>query len=98
VLVYSGVTNCYNLEEKMEKITMSIIKTGSPAVYAPIEMWVRENELGLQVGLDDYLQTLVANIGNPAFILTQAGLLKALREASATTVVAMKNETIKLAI
>lgn len=82
----------------MEKHTMSIIKSGSPAVYAPIDMWIRDNEVGIQMGLDDYLQTLVAIIGNPTFLVTQAGLLKSMREASSIVIASMKADTIKLSI
>lgn len=53
-------------------------KWHSPEILA----YVNNEEIGLSIKLDDYLQALVAEIGNPTFIVTQAQLLAKLRAAS----------------
>ena len=50
--------------------------------YPEILAYVSNQEIGLQINLDDYLQALVAEIGNPSLLLTQTKLLAKLRAAS----------------
>lgn len=47
-----------------------------------IKVWVNREEIGLQVGIDDYLAALAREIGNPATMLTQAQLLARIRAAA----------------
>lgn len=47
-----------------------------------IKVWVNHEHIGLQVGIDDYLVALAAEIGNPAIVLTRAQLLTRMRAAA----------------
>lgn len=47
-----------------------------------IKVRVNHEAIGLQIRIDDYLVALVAEIGNPAMMLTQAQLLARLRGAA----------------
>ena len=53
-------------------------KWNNPAIFA----WVNNESIGMGMSLDDYLAAVVQEIGNPTFIMTQAGLLAALKKAS----------------
>lgn len=77
-------------------IKVSVVKLGGPIKAAPIEMWVTDEEVGLKVSLDDYLDGLVQQVGNPAAILTMAGLRQRLAEASDKVVRTMKQKTVEL--
>lgn len=79
------------------RFAVSIIKTGGPAQVAPIEMWVKDFEVGLQISLTDYLDALATEIGSPTFLITQTGLRAAMDKASAAVVLSMKVESVKVA-
>jgi hypothetical protein len=75
----------------------SIIKVGGAYAPAPIEMWVTLDEVGIRMALDDFLNALAAEVGNPTLLVTQAQLLKRLQTATQNIAAAMKNETHKVA-
>lgn len=59
------------------------VVTKSRKWHSPeIRAYVNDEEIGLSIKLDDYLQALVAEIGNPLLIMTQSALLSKLRAAS----------------
>lgn len=49
---------------------------------APITIDVADNTIALSVNLSDFLKAVVAEVGNPALIVTQAQLLAKLTAAS----------------
>lgn len=63
---------------------------------APITVDVTDTDISISQPLDDYLIALAAEIGNPAFILTEASLLSNLRKAALAVNAVMKNETSKV--
>ena len=64
-------------------MTTKTVITKSRKWHSPeILAYANNEEIGLSIKLDDYLQALVAEIGNPTFIVTQAQLLAKLRAAS----------------
>ena len=80
-----------------KKTTISVIKSGGPHQAAPIQLWVEENEVGIRISLEDYLNHLVDNLGNPALIFTASALRNKLQIASDTIIQSMKAETGKIA-
>jgi hypothetical protein len=77
------------------RFTLSVIKTGGPVTIAPIEMWVRDNELGLQISLDDFLIGLTEGVGTPNLIFTKASLLSKMKATADQLVTTMKMESRK---
>lgn len=64
-------------------MTTKTIITKSRKWHSPeILAYVTDDEIGLVMKLDDYWRAIVAEIGNPTFIVTQAQLLAKLRAAS----------------
>jgi hypothetical protein len=47
-----------------------------------ISVAITDAEIGLSMDLQDYLKALSAEIGSPAMLMTQAGLLKKMQDAS----------------
>lgn len=58
-----------------------------------VETYVTHKEIGVQIDLDDFLQALVAEIGNPTFLLTKKQLTKALQAAADSTIDEMASHT-----
>lgn len=52
-----------------------------------------DTEITVQMSLAEFVQTLSQEVGNPAFLLTEAGLRKALIEAADRVIEGMKAET-----
>ena len=61
-----------------KSIVVKARKWNNPQIIA----WVNNESIGMGMNLPDYLNALVTEIGNPAFILTQAQLLAKLQAAS----------------
>jgi tRNA A37 threonylcarbamoyladenosine synthetase subunit TsaC/SUA5/YrdC len=78
------------------KTSLSVVKLGGAHANAPIEMWISANEVGIRMPLDEFIRALVAKVGNPSLVMTQAQLKAKLDAAAAEIVAGMKTETIKI--
>lgn len=58
-----------------------------------IETFITTAEVGASISLDDFIEAVVADIGNPTMLLTKAALKAKLEEASARVLHEMKLAT-----
>jgi hypothetical protein len=61
-----------------------------------IRIQVSVEGVSIAMELEDFLQAMVQETGNPAVVMTQAGLLKRLRLAADRVVMGMKTETARI--
>lgn len=76
-----------------EKRAVSVVKLGGAYEHAPIEMWITGDEVGIRMALDSFITALVAKVGNPALVFTQAKLQAKLAAAAEEIVSQMKAQT-----
>lgn len=62
--------------------TKSVVVISRKWHEIPIRAYVTQEEIGMRLWLNDYLQALVKEVGNPALILTQKQLLDKMRAAA----------------
>jgi hypothetical protein len=62
----------------------------------PIEVKVTSGELGVHMGLAEFLSALAGQVGNPTMLFTVAGLEAKLQAAAGPVLAAMKQETKRL--
>ncbi len=55
-----------------------------------------ENEIEASIDLTEFLAALAVEVGNPALVMTKAGMEKRLLEAAEVLVTKMKRETIRV--
>lgn len=60
---------------------------------APITIVVSQVSINISTPLEDFLDELVLEVGNPAFIVTQTMLRSAVQGAASRVVTSMKAET-----
>lgn len=61
-----------------------------------IEVSVCDIEIGIRISLDDFINALAIEVGNPTFVMTVNGLKSRLIEASVQVIEGMKIETAKV--
>lgn len=64
-------------------------KWNSPEIL----VWVNDTEIGMGMALDDFLVAMTQEIGNPALILTQSGLLAKMRTAAPVVEAEMREKS-----
>lgn len=75
------------------KRTLTIAKLGGPLQAAPIELFISDDTIGVRVDLEAFLTGVVAEMGNPTFMMTNAQLAARLRAAVDRVILAAKEET-----
>lgn len=61
-----------------------------------ITTFVDVQQVGSSMSLDDYLVSIVEEIGNPTTIISKSALLKKLQEASSVIIMELKKATIHI--
>ena len=61
-----------------------------------ITTFVDVEQIGSSMSLDDYLVSLVEEIGNPTMVVSKSALLKRLQDASSVVVTELKKTTIHI--
>lgn len=75
----------------MEKVIVSR-KWKEPEITTFVDV----EQVGSSISLDNYLISLVEEIGNPTMIVSKAALLKRLQDASSVVVIELKKTTIHI--
>lgn len=81
-----------------EYAIVTVMKGASPALPAPIELFVSLKSIGARMELHNFIDHVLAEMGTPALLLTKAQLAKRLVEACDVVVGQMKRETILVAM
>lgn len=61
-----------------------------------IEAWITRKEIGLSISLEDFLECLVEEMGNPSTMFTKKALLEKLQAATREIVKGVKKESVSI--
>lgn len=61
-----------------------------------IEMWVSDEEIGIQMSLSEFWDSIVEEMGNPTLIVSKAQLRARLEAAANQVLTEMKNQTTRI--
>lgn len=61
-----------------------------------IKLWIDNQEIGMQIKVDDFIDCLIGEVGSVTTILTRQGIKDRILTASRTVIEAVKRESIKI--